>query len=70
MMASRIRTLTCGVGAGCALALLASASLWVSPTPSDVAGTALSAHPSQIRLACPAGTLPPPPPGPPHRRRP
>ncbi|MFC2557736.1 MAG: DUF5719 family protein, partial [Pauljensenia sp.] len=59
MMASRIRTLTCGVGAGCALALLASASLWVSPTPSDVAGTALSAHPSQIRLACPAGIVDP-----------
>ena len=59
MIAPRIRTLTCGVGAGCALALLASASLWVSPAPSDVAGTALSAHPSQIQLACPAGIVDP-----------
>lgn len=59
MIPTRIRSLMTTAGAGCAVAVMAVASLWVGPAPSTVGGTAQSAHPSQVQLACPSGIVDP-----------
>ena len=59
MTKPRISSLTTLVGAGIAVAAMASASVWVGASPSSVDGTAQSAHPSQVRLACPSGIVDP-----------
>ena len=52
-------SLTTLMGAGIAAAVVASASMWVSSAPAVVEGTAQSAHPSQVQLACPSGIVDP-----------
>ena len=52
-------SLTILTGAGIAAAVVASASMWVSSAPATVEGTAQSAHPSQVQLACPSGIIDP-----------
>ena len=52
-------SLTTLVGAGIAAAVVASASMWVSSAPAAVEGTAQSAHPSQVQLACPTALVDP-----------
>ena len=52
-------SLTTLMGAGIAAAVVASASMWVSSVPATVDGTAQSAHPSQVQLACPSGIVDP-----------
>ena len=42
-----------------AAAALATGSLLIDPAPTTVGGTAQSAHPSQVELACPAGLVDP-----------
>lgn len=59
MIPPRIRSLMTTTGAGCAVAVMAVASPWVGPAPSTVGGTAQSAHPSQVQLACPSGIIDP-----------
>ena len=59
MTKPRISSLTTLAGAGIAVAAMACASVWVGASPSRVDGTAQSAHPSQVRLACPSGVVDP-----------
>lgn len=59
MTKPRISSLTTLAGAGIAVAVMAGASTWVGASPSRVEGTAQSAHPSQVRLACPSGIVDP-----------
>ena len=59
MTKPRISSLTTLAGAGIAVAAMACASVWVGASPSRVDGTAQSAHPSQVRLACPSGIVDP-----------
>ena len=59
MTKPRISSLTTLAGAGIAVAAMAGASVWVGASPSRVDGTAQSAHPSQVRLACPSGIVDP-----------
>ena len=59
MTKRRTNSLTTLTGAGIAVAVVASASMWVSSAPSTVDGTAQSAHPSQVQLACPSGIVDP-----------
>jgi len=50
---------TLGVAVIAAAAALATGSLLIDPAPTTVGGTAQSAHPSQVELACPAGLVDP-----------
>ena len=59
MTKPRISPLTTLAGAGIAVAVMAGGSMWLGASPSTVDGTAQSAHPSQVRLACPAGIIDP-----------
>ena len=59
MTKPRISSLMTLAGAGIAVAVMAGASMWVGASPSRVEGTAQSAHPSQVRLACPSGIVDP-----------
>lgn len=59
MTKPRISSLTTLAGAGIAVAVMAGASMWVGASPSRVEGTVQSAHPSQVRLACPSGIVDP-----------
>ena len=51
-------SLTILMGAGIAVAIVASASMWVSSAPATVDGVPQSAHPSQVQLACSAQGAP------------
>lgn len=46
-------------GAAIAAATLACASLWAESRPTNIPGIGLSAHPSEVRLACPTGVIDP-----------
>ena len=59
MTKPRISSLMTLAGAGIAVAVMAGASMWVGASPSRVEGTVQSAHPSQVRLACPSGIVDP-----------
>ena len=59
MTKPRISPLTTLAGAGIAVAVMAGGSMWLGASPRTVDGTAQSAHPSQVRLACPAGIIDP-----------
>ena len=59
MTKPRMSSLTTLAGAGIAVAVMAGGSTWVDATPSRVEGTVQSAHPSQVRLACPSGIVDP-----------
>ena len=59
MTKPRISSLTALAGAGIAVAVMAGGSMWVGASPSRVEGTVQSAHPSQVRLACPSGIVDP-----------
>ena len=52
-------SLTILMGAGIAVAIVASASMWVSSAPATVDGVPQSAHPAQVQLACPSGIVDP-----------
>ena len=59
MTTPRSATLAALGVAGIAAAALATGSLLVGSTPASVDGTAQSAHPSQVQLACPTALVDP-----------
>ena len=59
MNVPRIASLGAIAAAGLGAAVLASGSLLIDSAPTSIEGSAQSAHPSQVQLACPSGLVDP-----------